>query len=406
MVTFGRRSAVRRHALGPILALSVVLPGATASAESLGLDTAALMESALQGLGTAPIVDVHVHLVALNAEAAYVNPGKLSPARPLEWLKTRLYLRASGVKDLTRFDEAYVKRLLERADGFPHPFRLHLLAMDYHYGKDGQRDLAHTEFYVPNKLVVSLAERYPERIVPAVSVHPYRRDALEELDRWAARGVRFVKWLPNAQGMDPSDPLVDPFYARMKQYGMVLLTHAGEEKAVHARSAQALGNPLKVRRALDAGVRVIIAHCASLARNEDLDRPGQRASNFDLFLRLMSEERYRSLLFGDISAITQVNRMPGPLRTILGRPDIQERLVNGSDYPLPGIPLLTLLQQFVHHGFVTKSDARALAKVFDSNPLLADFLLKRTIRDPASGRGLDPRIFTGTALVGGPPASP
>ena len=83
MVTFGRRSAVRRHALGPILALSVVLPGATASAESLGLDTAALMESALQGLGTAPIVDVHVHLVALNAEAAYVNPGKLSPARPL-----------------------------------------------------------------------------------------------------------------------------------------------------------------------------------------------------------------------------------------------------------------------------------------------------------------------------------
>jgi mannonate dehydratase len=151
---------------------------------------------------------------------------------------------------------------------------------------------------------------------------------------------------------------------------------------------------------------VIIAHCASLGRNEDLDRPGQRVSNFDLFLRLMSEERYRSLLFGDISAITQVNRMPGPLRTILGRPDLQERLVNGSDYPLPGIPLLTLLQQFVHHGFVTKSEARALAKVFESNPLLADFLLKRTVRDPASGRGLDPRIFTGATLVGGPSAFP
>jgi hypothetical protein len=39
---------------------------------------------------------------------------------------------------------------------------------------------------------------------------------------------------------------------------------------------------------------------------------------------------------------------------------------------------------------------------FKSNPLLADFLLKRTIRDPASGRRLDPRIFTGVALVGGP----
>jgi mannonate dehydratase len=187
---------------------------------------------------------------------------------------------------------------------------------------------------------------------------------------------------------------------------MVLLSHAGEEKAVHAKEAQALGNPLKLRRALDAGVRVVIAHCGSLGRNEDLDRPGQRASNFDLFLRLMSEERYRGLLFGDISAITQINRMPGPLRTILERPDLQDRLVNGSDYPLPGIPLLTLLQQFVYHGFVTKSEARALANVFTSNPLLADFLLKRTIRDPASGRGLDPRIFTGAALVGSPSASP
>ena len=155
----GCLSAVWRHALGLFLALSVVVPCATASPESLDPETAALMERAIQGLGTAPIVDVHVHLVALNAGGAYVNPGKLSTARPLEWLKTRLYLRASGVKDLARFDEAYVERLLERADGFPHPFRFHLLAMDYHYGKDGRRDLARTEFHVPDELVVALAGR-------------------------------------------------------------------------------------------------------------------------------------------------------------------------------------------------------------------------------------------------------
>lgn len=399
-------SALPRNLRGLPLALLMVLPGATASAETLDPETASLVERAFQGLGTTPILDFHVHLVALDAEGAYVNPKKLSPARPVEWLKTRLYLRASGVGDLARFDEAYVERLLDRASGFPHPFQVYLLAMDFHYGKDGQRDLAHTEFFVPNELVVSLAERYPERIVPVVSVHPYRRDALEELDRWAARGVRFVKWLPNAQGMDPSDPLCDPFYARMTRHGMTLLSHAGEEKAVHAKSAQALGNPLKLRRALDAGVRVVIAHCGSLGRNEDLDRPGRQASNFDLFLRLMSEERYRGLLFGDISAMTQVNRMPGPLRTILERPDLQERLVNGSDYPLPGIPLLTFIRQFAYLGFVTEVEARALAKVFKSNPLLGDFVLKRTIRDPANGRGLDPRIFTGHALLGRPPASP
>ena len=36
-------------------------------------------------------------------------------------------------------------------------------------------------------------------------------------------------------------------------------------------------------------------------------------SCFDLFLRLMDEPKYVGLLFGEISAITQFNRMPGPL---------------------------------------------------------------------------------------------
>jgi len=42
-------------------------------------------------------------------------------------------------------------------------------------------------------------------------------------------------------GMDPSDEAIKPFYQRMAELGVVLLTHAGEEAAVEAEKAQELG---------------------------------------------------------------------------------------------------------------------------------------------------------------------
>src|SRR5213078_1240558 len=106
----------------------------------------------------------------------------------------------------------------------------------------------------------------------------------------------------------------------------------GEEKAVDAAEDQRLGNPLLLRRALNRGVRVIIAHCAGLGDNVDLDDPRNgKAKNFDLFLRLMGEDRYKELLFGDISAVLQYNRFRDTLETLLRRRDLHGRLVNGSD---------------------------------------------------------------------------
>lgn len=169
--------------------------------------------------------------------------------------------------------------------------------------------------------------------------------------------------------------------------------------AVASKDAQALGNPLRFRRALDAGVPVIMAHCASLGRNEDLDHPGATAANFDLFLRMMGEEKYQGLLFGDISAITQVNRMPRPLMTLLRRPDLQARLVNGSDYPLPAVNPVIWTRQFVALGLITAGERKALNEIFRVNPLLFDFVLKRTLRDPKDGRGLMPGIFLGNSRL-------
>jgi len=353
-----------------------------------------LIRGAFVGL-EGPIVDEHVHIVGLGkgGTGCEVNPHMLSRRHPFKRILANLYLSASGAKDFEHFDQEYVERLVGLARGFGHPVRLHILALDHAYHPDGSLDAEHTEFYVPNDYVVRLAEQYPDIFVPVISVHPARADALAELEKWAAKGVRYLKWLPNAQGIDAADPRWDPFYRRMRELGIVLITHTGEEKAVAVRGGQVLGNPLRFRRALDAGVTVIMAHCASLGRNEDLDHPGRSASNFSLFQRLMSEERYRGRLFGDISAMTQFNRL-SVLRQVAASPELQARLVNGSDYPLPAMDCVIWTAQLVRMGRITSAERRSLNEIFRRNPLLFDFVLKRILRDPKTGQRLSDHVFS------------
>ena len=125
--------------------------------------------------------------------------------------------------------------------------------------------------------------------------------------------------MPPAQGIDPGCPRCDQFYEQLVKLKLPLLTHAGAELAVEGDEYQAFGNPLRLRRPLEHGVKVVVAHCASLGESADLDqgRNGALRQNFDLFSRLMDEEGYQGRLFGEISAITQVNRFERHLRSII-----------------------------------------------------------------------------------------
>jgi predicted TIM-barrel fold metal-dependent hydrolase len=400
----------RRVALAAALfaALNILLPGCLTSClggrfagppeelrERVSPEARALIDRAFAALPPGALVDYHTHLIGLGAggTGAEVNPASLTWRHPKKRIEAGVYLNACGVKGFDDFDPEYVDRLVRLARGFDRPLKIHLLALDHYYNPDGSINRERTEFYVPNDYVVRLAAEHPDLFVPVISIHPGRPDALAELARWADRGVRHIKWLPNAQGIDPADPKHDEFYRQLAARGFVLLTHGGEEKAVEADEAQALGNPLRLRRPLDLGVTVIIAHCASMGRNEDLDHPGRQAENFDLFLRLMGEEKYRGRLFADISALTQFNRAAEHVLEALRRPDLRGRLVNGSDYPLPAVNCVIWLRTLARMGAITPEERRALKEIYGYNPLLFDFVLKRTLRDPAGGKGLPPEIF-------------
>jgi predicted TIM-barrel fold metal-dependent hydrolase len=356
-----------------------------------------LVKKSFEDLDDARLLDYHTHIAGVGSRGtgAFVNPKMRTWAHPLHRLKFEVYLSAAGVEEEEDADDRFVSRLTDLVRHTGRRSRHRILAFDKNYLPDGTANLEKTEFYVPNEYIFSLAETHADIFEPVISVNPYRADACAELERWAARGARCVKWLPNAMGIDPSDERCDPFYRKMKHLGLVLLSHGGEERAVEAEEDQRFGNPLLLRRPLEHGVKTIVAHCAGLGTSVDLEDPARKhVSNFRLFLRLMEDKRYDGLVFGDISAMTQVNRIGEPLSTILAREDLHARLVNGSDYPLPAVNALIRTRPLVRVGYLDANEREPLRELYGFNPLLFDFVLKRRLRLPGTNRRLPARVFT------------
>jgi predicted TIM-barrel fold metal-dependent hydrolase len=343
-----------------------------------------LLARVWEGIDPARQLDSHVHLVGVGAggTGCYVNPRMRQKLRhPMLAAELFSYERAGGIDDDAQADQQYAQTLLRYVRSPEMRGRCLLLAFDEVYDEEGARHPEDTEFFTPNGYVLDMARKNPDCFLPAASIHPYRKDCLEELDRVAKLGAVAVKWLPNAQRIDPASSRCDPFFERLAALKLPLLSHAGEESAVQSAGAQQLGNPLRFRRALDHGVKVILAHCASLGTSPDLDAPGQpERSNLELFLRLMAEPRYSGRLFGDISALAQINRCRQGLKEVLAHADLHERLINGSDYPLPGINFLVSTAELEALGFLTGSDRVALDELHARNPLAFDFALKRCVK--------------------------
>lgn len=360
------------------------------------IERSALLQEAWKDIDPTRTWDMHVHLIGIGDAVPdlWINPRMHSWAYPVDYAQRLFFLDAGCAQGAPgEIDGRYVERLRDLANVIAPGFKLVLLAYDYTYDDAGERDPARSAMHTPNEYAQRLAAAHPERFEWAASIHPYRRDCVEALE-WAARhGARMVKWLAPAMGIDPASALCDRFYAAAARLGVPVLSHAGEEKAVHGAQEHAFGNPLRLRRALDHGVRVIVAHCASTGSDVDLDRGrnGAEVSSFELFARLMDDPRYAGRVFGDISAVVQINRDPGVVRRIVERSDWHARLLNGSDYPLPGVMPLVSVRRLVAHGLLEARAGEELKAIRAHNPLLFDFALKRALR--AGNTRLSAQVF-------------
>jgi len=217
------------------------------------------------------------------------------------------------------FDTAYVSRLADfvkesSAD------QILLLAQEEVYHEDGtKRDFG--SFHVPNDYLFEVSSGNPA-FLPAVSIHPARKDALEELDRCLAKGARALKLLPNCLDVDCSRPAYDPFWEKMAEAGLPMLAHTGGEMTVPVAN-KLYQDPRYLERPLEIGVKIIAAHAASNSSLWDEDY-------FDVLVEMM---RRHPNLYADSSALNTPVRSSAFAKIL--RCDLADRFVHGSDFPVP-----------------------------------------------------------------------
>ena len=355
-----------------------------------------LVRQAWDGIDPTLYRDVHTHLIGTGdgGSGIYVHPSMLDVWSPLAYFRYKFYMNASCADRPGGIDKGYLYTLNRLLNDFPAGAKNMLLAFESFYRPDGSKDIERTPFHTPNSYAQKIAAKQSDRFDWIASVHPYREDCVQEIEQAIQHGAMAIKWLPPVMGIDPSSEKCDRMYETMAKYNLPLLTHAGDEHAVPNVEKQSYGNPLLLRRALDHGVRVIVAHCASEGVGIDLDKGenGPELSNFDLFARLMAEKKYEKNLFAEISAMTQLNRIGPALQTVLQRDDWHPRLLNGSDYPLPGVMPLFSTKTMAGLGYLDASAVGVLEAIRQHNPMLYDFVLKRQIK--WQGKRFADSIFT------------
>lgn len=368
----------------------------------------ALISRAYRGFDQSRLEDYGVHLLALGSDD---NDGGFSAHQrswwhPLEHLQLSILLSAAGVRGAAHPDRAYIARLVRLIHSLPRSSRFNLLALDRAYMPDGTFNPLRTRAYVPNAYLARVSARHNKLFHAVVSINPYRPHALEALSRWGEAGVRGVYWLPSAQGINPADPKLRPFYAAMKHYGLTLFVHSGRSDDVHPGGEQRLNNPLRLRLPLNMGVKVVMMSAGAAGRSADLDRLGHpEVASYRLCLRLLDDPRYRGLVFASLSGLFYDNRPLAALSALLQRPDLADRLVYASDYPFSAEAKRVHLNRFVRGGYLSAEQARLLHKIYGFNPLLFNFVLARTVHLPHTDVGFQPAVFRVHPVLDGIQAS-
>ena len=310
-----------------------------------------------------PPIDMHVHIVGngLRGSGCWLKVGTWH--RPL----AAFMLRHIGVGVSTRapeFDDAYVSHLakLVRESSLGGAV---ILAQDEVYDSAGQK-LDFGSFYVPNDYVLQLARDHSE-FLPAVSIHPARADALDELDRCLEGGAVMLKLLPNCHNVECGDSRYRKFWERMAEAQLPLLAHTGGEHTVPVIRKD-LSDPRTLTLPLQCGVTVIAAHCATKSGLTDPDY-------FEIFCDMLAEHPN---LFGDTSAFNVPIR-GRHIRACL-ESGVTERLVHGSDFPVPVFGHWAWAQRFI--GWRAFREGESIRNVLER-----DYRLKQAM-------GFSPESFT------------
>jgi hypothetical protein len=302
-------------------------------------------------------IDGHVHFVGdgSNGSGCWLRCSTL-PDRIIE----PVVKAQAGILKSSRqlgVDQAYEERLIGLIDSSSLDAVL-LLAMDYPYDPSGHCLKGKAKFYVPNDHVLGLAKKYSQ-IIPACSIHPARKDAIEELERCSEKGAKVLKLLPNCHNVDCSNIQYQPFWEKLSKLGIPFLAHTGGEFSVPVLNAK-FADPRILQLPLECGVNVIAAHGAGKSGILDPDYTADLLKMMDKFTNL----------FTDNSALASPNRWH-TIKHLLD-PKIQSRVIHGSDFPIPSGGFGPWMGNLLN-----RSDYFKSRKI--NNPLERDVFIKQAV---------------------------
>ncbi len=278
-------------------------------------------------------IDMHCHLVVPStAHGCWVHPkfmrglrsrgtaatlGVLSPREivarklpPPEELHQRIHHKLNSHLTDSRVDYAAV------------------LAFDGVYNESGRFDAMRTVKMVTNDAVIAACKEHTKMLFCA-SINPDRRDWEDELDRVLENGAVMLKWLPSVMGFDPMMRHHQRFYQRVRDAHLPILVHIGMEYALPVINHD-FANVARLEHMLQEGVSVVAAHCCgNVPFREDREQ----------FWRVQQlAEKYHDTVWFDVSGMASPHRKTR-LRNAIANPVLSERLVFGTDFPVPIWPL-------------------------------------------------------------------
>jgi predicted TIM-barrel fold metal-dependent hydrolase len=265
------------------------------------------------------ILDCHVHVSACSPGHGSMSEHLMNsiPFRIMQW---HFGLHGASLETERQLEQLLVQTIDEtnQLDAAV------VLAFDAVYTKDGSFDSSNTHLYVTNDYVIELAAKHP-KILFGASVHPYRKDAVAEIERCVAAGAVLLKWLPIVQNFNPADEQCIPFYEALAHFRLPLLCHTGGEQTLPCLD-KTVADPMLLKPALDHGVTVIMAHCGTRSSPWE-------PSYLESFRQLARD--YENC-FGDTSALCMPTRWYA--FDLLNDPIIRTKLLHGSDWPIIALP--------------------------------------------------------------------
>ncbi|APJ02745.1 amidohydrolase family protein [Silvanigrella aquatica] len=303
------------------------------------------------------LIDFHVHLAGSGCNQSGIVLGSRFQKRPtFYFLKKSQKITADQM--INDIDLLWIKRISNLVKESGTISKAVTLCFDAVYDEKGKIQLDLIQLYVPNEWGAEAVSQFPSTLLHGASIHPYRQDALQELEKAAKRGAFLIKWLPSAMGIDPESNLCLPFFEALKHYKIPLLSHTDREYtfAEPRKDWLKFNHIQKLKKALELGVVVIAAHGGTPSQMTEAHELAGKFENF----------------FLDTSGLFNPSRVRSSLQLFKNAQEniLSHRLLFATDWPVPAFPLFLIDKLGI-------SSYKSISNI--KNPFIKDLKIKELL---------------------------